>query len=179
MPKFASQRFLSAILAAGLLFAAPSLEAQNKYDVLARVLQPYGALFYSKATTKAMQADVILREGPPTATEFSTSRFVSFCKCRTNSGSRLLTRNIELSSAATGKRCGFIRMNFGRHRCRPGNSPDRRSRIPDFHLPLKDQQIVWIPALFQILRFESDVRCRRRTNMGDGFSARSGICPGA
>ena len=67
MPKFASQRFLSAILAAGLLFAAPSLQAQNKYDVLARVLQPYGALFYSKATTKAMQADVILREGPPTA----------------------------------------------------------------------------------------------------------------
>ena len=69
MPKFVSQRFLSAILAASLLYAARSLEAQNKYDVLARVLQPYGALFYSKAATKAMQADVVLREGPPTATE--------------------------------------------------------------------------------------------------------------
>ena len=69
MPKFAFQRLLPAILAAGSLFAASSLKAQNNYDVLARVLQPYGALFYSKATTKAMQADVILREGPPTATE--------------------------------------------------------------------------------------------------------------
>ncbi len=69
MPKIAFQRLLPAIVAAVLLFAAPSLKAQNKYDVLARVLQPYGALFYSKATTKAMQADVILREGPPTAAE--------------------------------------------------------------------------------------------------------------
>ena len=33
--------------------------------------------------------------------------------------------------------------------------PERERRIPDFHLPIKDQQIVWIPALFQILRFES------------------------
>src|SRR5580704_3122765 len=66
MPKFASERFLTAILAAGL-FAAYTLQAQNKYDVLARVLQPYGALFYSKATTKAMEADVIPREGPPSA----------------------------------------------------------------------------------------------------------------
>jgi hypothetical protein len=33
--------------------------------------------------------------------------------------------------------------------------PNRERRIPDFRLPLKDQQIVWIPALFQILRFQS------------------------
>src|SRR5271154_532360 len=67
MPKIAFQRLLPALVAAVLLFATLPLKAQNKYDVLARVLQPYGALFYSKAITKAMQADVILREGPPTA----------------------------------------------------------------------------------------------------------------
>src|ERR1700734_2251583 len=67
MPKFAPQPLLSAILAAVSIFVTSSLEAQNKYDVLPRVLQPYGALFYSKATNRAMQADVILREGPPSA----------------------------------------------------------------------------------------------------------------
>src|ERR1700735_3429106 len=69
MPIFVYHRRLPAILAVGLLLGAASLEAHNTYDVLARVLQPYGPLFYSKASTKAMQADLILREGPPTATE--------------------------------------------------------------------------------------------------------------
>src|SRR6202011_1449836 len=69
MQKFAFQHLWTAVLAAGWFFAAPSLEAQNKYDVLARVLQPYGALFYSKSEIKAMQADVILRKGPSSGTE--------------------------------------------------------------------------------------------------------------
>src|SRR3984893_13424988 len=67
MPIFASKRFMSAILAAALSLVTSLAEGQNKYDVLARVLQPYGALFYSKATNRAMQADVVLREGPPSA----------------------------------------------------------------------------------------------------------------
>src|SRR6202022_1201674 len=69
MSKFALQHFSPALVATGLLLAGQSLHAQNKYDILARAVQPYGALFYSKATTKAMQADVILRGGPPTAME--------------------------------------------------------------------------------------------------------------
>src|SRR3984893_4714157 len=69
MSKFALQHFSPAIVATGLLLAGESLHSQNKYDILARAVQPYGALFYSKATTKAMQADVILREGPPAATQ--------------------------------------------------------------------------------------------------------------
>ena len=45
----------------GLMGVGQSARAQNKYDVLARVLQPYGALFYSKSPTKAMQAAVVLQ----------------------------------------------------------------------------------------------------------------------
>ncbi len=152
MPKFASQRFLFAVLAA--LFAAPSLEAQNSYDVLARVLQPYGALFYSKSTIKATKADVILREGPPSATEILNQPLRLFLQmpdklrietldplhrvvfCRNGQKVWVYPHEILAGIAATGR-------------------PDRPSRIPDFHLPIKDQQIVWIPALFQILRFES------------------------
>ena len=65
MHAFAPQSLFPTILAYGLFIASQPLYAQNKYDVLARTLQPYGSLFYSKAPTKAMQADVILREGPP------------------------------------------------------------------------------------------------------------------
>ncbi len=36
--------------------------AQNKYDVLAKVLQPYGSLFYSKSVNKAMVAEVTIRQ---------------------------------------------------------------------------------------------------------------------
>src|ERR1700730_11086521 len=69
MQKFASQHLWTAVLAAGWFFAAPSLEAQNKYDILARVLQPYGELFYSKSPTKALQADIVLRGGPSSTAE--------------------------------------------------------------------------------------------------------------
>ena len=36
-----------------------------------------------------------------------------------------------------------------------GRTSNGETRIPDFRLPIKDQEIVFIPALFQILRFES------------------------
>src|SRR5207302_11047300 len=69
MRVFAIQRSFLAIAAAGLSMMGQPLFAQNKYEVLARTLQPYGSLFYSKAATKAMQMDFIVREGPPLAAQ--------------------------------------------------------------------------------------------------------------
>jgi hypothetical protein len=48
-----------------------------------------------------------------------------------------------------------------------GIASDGGSRIPDFRLPLKDQQIVWLPVLFQILRFEpsNDAKGERTWNI--------------
>src|SRR3981081_3514836 len=58
-------------LAVILLFAVcTGSEAQNKYDVLARTLQPFGSLFYSKSPTKAFQAEVVLRDGPASVLNF-------------------------------------------------------------------------------------------------------------
>jgi hypothetical protein len=34
-------------------------------------------------------------------------------------------------------------------------SSESKQTIPDFRLPIRDQQIVFLPALFQILRYES------------------------
>ena len=154
MSKFASQRFWPAVLAAGFMLAAPVLEAQNQYDVLARVLQPYGALFYSKAINKAMQADVILREGPPTATEILNQPLRVFLQ---------MPDKLRIESLDPQHRVVFCRNGqkvwVYPHEILAGivtaGRPNRERRIPDFRLPLKDQQIVWIPALFQILRFQS------------------------
>jgi outer membrane lipoprotein-sorting protein len=155
MPKLASQRFLSATLAAVSFFATSSLEAQNKYDVLARVLQPYGALFYSKATDRAMQADIVLREGPPTAAGILNQPLRVFLQIPDKLRIETLDPQHRVVFCRNGQKVWVYPREYlaGIVATRP--RPGRVSRIPDFRLPLKDQQIVWIPALFQILRFES------------------------
>jgi hypothetical protein len=155
MPKFASQRFLSAILAAGSLFVTSSLEAQNKYDVLARVLQPYGALFYSKATNRAMQADVVLREGPPTAAGILNQPIRVFLQIPDKLRIETLDPQHRVVFCRNGQKVWVYPHVFLAGILASGRRTGREARIPDFRLPLKDQQIVWIPALFQILRFES------------------------
>jgi hypothetical protein len=155
MPKFASQRYLSAILAGVSIFATSSLEAQNKYDVLARVLQPYGALFYSKGTNRAMEADLILREGPPTAAGILNQPLRVFLQIPDKLRIETLDPQHRVVFCRNGQKVWVYPREIlaGVVAARPRSG--KISKIPDFHLPLKDQQIVWIPALFQILRFES------------------------
>lgn len=156
MPNFASQAFLSVIFATGLLLGgSPDLEAQNKYDVLARVLQPYGALFYSKATTKAMQADVILREGPPTAAGILNQPLRIFLQMPDKLRIETLDPQHRVVFCRDGQKVWIYPRDFLAGIVAAQRRPDKERRISDFHLPLKDEQIVWIPALFQILRFES------------------------
>jgi hypothetical protein len=155
MPIFASKRFMSAILAAALSLVTSLAEGQNKYDVLARVIQPYGALFYSKATNKAMQADVILREGPPTAAGILNQSFRVFLQIPDKLRIETLDPQRRIVFCRNGQKVWVYPHEFLAGIVAAGPRPERDNRIPDFHIPLKDQQIVWIPALFQILRFES------------------------
>jgi outer membrane lipoprotein-sorting protein len=154
MPKTAYQRLSPALVAAVLLFAASSLKAQNKYDVLARVLQPYGALFYSKATTKAIQADVILREGPPTATEIRDQPLRVFLQMPDKLRIETLDPQHRVVFCRNGQKVWIYPHEYLAGILVAGRRSPGDIRIPDFRLPLKDQQILWIPALFQILRFE-------------------------
>jgi hypothetical protein len=155
MPKFASQRFLPAILAAGSLFVTSSLRAQNKYDVLAHVLQPYGALFYSKATNRAMQADIVLREGPAGTTGILNQPLRVFLQIPDKLRIETLDPQHRVVFCRNGQKVWIYPRLFLDSILAAGRRSARGGRIPDFRLPLKDQQIVWIPALFQILRFES------------------------
>jgi hypothetical protein len=155
MSKFALQHFSPAIFAAGLLLAGQSLHAQNKYDILARSLQPYGALFYSKATTKAMQADVVLREGPPAAAEILNQPLRVSLQIPDKLRVETLDPQHRIVFCRDGQSVWAYPRDFAAAIAAAGRSTNRGTRIPDFRLPLKDQEIVFIPALFQILRFGS------------------------
>ena len=68
----------------------------------------------------------------PAPRESSISRFVSFCKYRTNSESRLLIPHIELSSAATGKKCGFTPMSIYPASLQAGDGPGEQAGFQIF-----------------------------------------------
>ncbi|MBV8378332.1 MAG: hypothetical protein JO279_15145 [Verrucomicrobia bacterium] len=155
MPNIAFPRFLTVIFAAGLSFVTPSLKAQNKYDVLARVLQPYGALFYSKATTKAMQADLVLRDGPPAAMELLDQPLRVFLQIPDKLRIETLDPQHRLVFCRDGQKVWVYPQGILAGLVASGGQPGGGRKIPDFRLPLKDQQIIWIPALFEILRFGS------------------------
>jgi hypothetical protein len=167
MRVFAPQPLFAAILAYGLFMAGQPLYAQNKYDVLARTLQPYGSLFYSKASTKAMQVEVILREGPPLAAEILNRPLRVTLQMPNKLRIETIDSEHRLVLCRNGQRVWAYPRDFATNIAFAGIASDKGSKIPDFRLPLKDQQIVWLPVLFQILRFEpgSDMNGQRIWNI--------------
>ena len=155
MSRFGSQRFFHAMLATGLLLAGHPLYAQNKYDILARALQPYGALFYSKAPTKAMEAEVVLREGPAAAAEILNQPLRVCLQIPDKLRIETIDPQHRIVFCRDGQSLWAYPRDFAAGIIAAGRVSKGQSRIPDFRLPLKDQEIVFIPALFQILRFES------------------------
>jgi hypothetical protein len=154
MSKFALQHFSPTIIATGLLLAGEQLHAQNKYDILARAVQPYGALFYSKAPTKAMQADVVFREGTLAAAEFLNQPLRVSLQIPDKLRVETLDPQHRIVFCRDGQTVWAYPRDFAAT-VAAGRVTNGATRIPDFRLPLKDQEIVFIPALFQILRFES------------------------
>jgi len=154
MCAFAPKRPFVAILAFGLLGASQLLYAQNKYDVLARILQPYGALFYSKGSTKALQMDLIVREGPPLTAEILNQPLRVTLEMPDKLRIETIDPGHRMVVCRTGQRVWAYPRDFATTIALAGIPPPKGAKIPDFRLPLKDQQIVWLPVLFQILRFE-------------------------
>jgi hypothetical protein len=167
MRVFAPQRLFLPILAYGLFIADQPSNAQNKYDVLARTLQPYASLFYSKALTKAMQVDVILREGPPLAAEILNQPLRVTLQIPNKLRIETIDSQRRLVLCRNGQEVWAYPRDFATTIAIAGIASDKGSRIPDFRLPLKDQQIVWLPVLFQILRFEQscDAKGERTWNI--------------
>jgi outer membrane lipoprotein-sorting protein len=129
--------------------------AQNKYDVLAKTLQPYGALFYSKSSTKALVAVVIVREASQvTPLLLNRSMRISFQfpdKLRVETDDQ--AQRVIL--CRDGQSVWVYPKDLGEQLLSSADATKSNQTIPDFRLPFRDQQIVLLPALFQILRYES------------------------
>ena len=140
----------------GLLVCGQSARAQNRYDILARLLQPYGALFYSKSSTKALQADVVLQE---------TSTPAGSLLNRPLRVSLQIPDRLRVETMGAGDRIIFCRQGqriwiypaalADRLIAAAGPPPPKPpAAIPDFRLPLRDNQIVLLAALFQVTNFQ-------------------------
>jgi hypothetical protein len=129
--------------------------AQNKYDVLAKMLQPYGALFYSKSTNKAMLAELTIRQAAKVPPLLLNRRMrISFQfpdKLRVET----IDQDQRMILCRDGQKVWVYPKNLGEQLGVAAESSDSTQTIPDFRLPIRDQQIVFLPALFQILRYES------------------------
>jgi outer membrane lipoprotein-sorting protein len=144
----------SVIAVAVFLFGLRTSSAQNKYDVLAKMLQPYGALFYSKSSIKALLAEVTIREAYQVAPLLLNRPMrISF----------QFPDKLRIETADQGERVILCRngqsvwvypKKLGEQLVSAGNSTGSSQTIPDFRLPFRDQQIVLLPALFQILRYQ-------------------------
>ena len=143
----------------GLMWVEQSARAENKYDVLARVLQPYGALFYSKSPTKAVQADVVLQEAAGTSGSLSAGSLLH----RTLRVSLQIPDRLRIETIGSGDHIIFCRQGqqvwiyprtVADRIIAAAGPPGPATAIPDFHLPLRDNQIVLLPALFQISSFQ-------------------------
>ena len=136
-----------------------SVRAENKYDVLARVLQPYGALFYSKSSIKAMQADVVLQEAAGTSGSLAAGSLLY----RTLRVSLQMPDRLRIETVGPGSRVIFCRQGqqvwiypriVADRVIAAAGPPGPATAIPNFQLPLRDNQIVLLPALFQISSFQ-------------------------
>jgi hypothetical protein len=154
------RRFASVVVLAFTLHLPVSARAQtppehDKYTVLARALQPFCALFRSKTPIKAMQAEVILQEGPVASAAFLNQPI--HISLQMPDKLRIETLDHRIVFCRIGQRVWVHPSELAAKIVAMAGPPRGAKKLPDFHLPLKDQQLVLLPAMLQILRFESDI----------------------
>jgi hypothetical protein len=143
------------LVVAVILLGARLSFAQNKYDVLAKTLEPYLSLFYSKSSTKAMIALVTLRQATQiTPLLLNRAIRISFQfpdKLRIETDDE----NQKVILCRDGQSVWVYPKDLGEQLLSSADLTRSSQTIPEFRLPVRDQQIVLLPALFQILRYET------------------------
>jgi hypothetical protein len=153
---FGSRRL---ILAVYLLFPAATFAAPNRYDILAHVLQPYLALFFSKSGGKAVEMEVVVRSiegGDPAAYSAIVNQPVKLSfqgpdKLRieiTNPDHRKIV-------CRSGQRVWIYPRELGAQIVATASNAEKNGRALDFRLPLNDQEIVLLPAMFRVTHCSS------------------------
>jgi hypothetical protein len=139
-----------------LLAVCAGSKAQNKYDVLARTLQPVGALFYSKSPIKAFQADVVPRVVPAALSILANQPIRISLQMPNKVRLESLDPNHPIVLCRDAQRVWVYPRELAEQIVPETNPPPGAPfRIPDFKIPVRDNQIALLPILFEITRFES------------------------
>jgi len=153
---FGSRRLILAIY---LLFPVATFAAPNRYDVLARVLQPYLTLFFSKSGGKAVEMEVVVRSiegGNPAAYAAIVNQPV---KLSFQGPDKL---RVEIANpdhrkivCRSGQRVWIYPRDLAAEIVATASNAEKNGRAMDFRLPLNDQEIVLLPAMFRIIHCNS------------------------
>jgi len=147
------------ILAAFALLPAASIAAPNRYDILVRVLQPYLALFYSKSSQKAAEVEIVVRsiEGGDSATCTALLNQPVKISFQWPDKLRLEMANPDHRKIVcrNGQRVWVYPRELAAELVATASKAEKSGKLPDFRLPLSDQEIVLLPAMFRILHLNS------------------------
>ena len=147
------------ILAAFVLLPAASLAALNRYDILARVLQPYLALFYSKPAGKTLEMEGVVRSiegGNSAACSALLNQPIKLTfQCPDKLRLEVLDPEHRKIVCRNGSRVWVYPRELGAELVATASHAEKAGKAPDFRLPLNDQELVLLPAMFRVLHCNS------------------------
>jgi outer membrane lipoprotein-sorting protein len=148
------------LAAFGLAFTpVTSLASQNRYDILAQVLRPYVSLFYSKSPTKAAQTQVVIRSfetrnGPIASPLLNQPILIAFewpDKLRLE----VTAPDQRIIVCRNAQQVWVYPRELGAELFATASNAEKGARVPDFRLPLHDQEILLLPALFRVVHLNN------------------------
>jgi len=154
--------FLAAL---GLAFSPiASLAGQNRYDILAEVLRPYVSLFCSESNTKAAQIQIVIRSFEGTNTAAVTPLLNQPIQINFEWPDKL---RLEVTApdhrtivCRNGSQVWVYPRELGAELFATASNAEKSERVPDFRLPINDQEIVLLPVMLKIVHFRSTTDSR-------------------
>ena len=147
------------ILAVCVLFPAATFAGPNRYDILGRVLQPYLTLFFAKSGGKAVEMEVVVRSIEGGNSEACAAIVNQPVKLSFQGPDKL---RVEITNpdhrkivCRSGQRVWVYPRELGAEVMATASNPEKSGRALDFRLPLNDQEIVLLPAMFRIIHFNN------------------------
>jgi hypothetical protein len=149
-----SQRLFFAVFGLGFTPIA-SLAGQNRYDILAQVLRPYVSLFYSKSPMRAAQVEIVIRSfdtrNGPAATPLLNQPILIHFEWPDKLRLEVTAPDHRIIVCRNGQQVWVYPRELGAELFATASNTEKAGRIPDFRLPLNDQEILLLPAMFRIV----------------------------
>jgi hypothetical protein len=144
----------------GLAFTpVASLAGQNRYDILAQVLRPYVSLFYSNSSTRAAQTQIVIRSfetrNGPAATPLLNQPILIDFEWPDKLRLEVTSPDHRIIVCRNGQHVWVYPRELGAELFATASNTEKGGRIPDFRLPLNDQEILLLPAMFRIVHLNN------------------------